>query len=257
MEKIAADINTLAAFCGVRDLERLSPKALRARGLEQADVLVLFGGSILAGGDELLRAMAAGAAKKYLIVGGEGHTTEALRRRVREELGIETAGLSEAEVFNRYLLAHGGRGADALEKKSTNCGNNITLMLELLRREKIPCRSIILMQDATMQRRMAAGLEKHAPEILAINYAAYRAEVTAREGKLAFKAEPHGMWTMERYVSLLMGEIPRLTDDAEGYGPRGKGFIAHVEVPESVRAAFLRLKKVFKDGVRPADSRYA
>lgn len=48
----------------------------------------------------------------------------------------------------------GGRekcgNADALETQSTNCGNNITYLLELLEREKIPCRSIILCQDATM-----------------------------------------------------------------------------------------------------------
>ena len=37
--------------------------------------------------------------------------------------------------------------ADALETQSTNCGNNITYLLE---REKIHCRSIILCQDATM-----------------------------------------------------------------------------------------------------------
>lgn len=37
--------------------------------------------------------------------------------------------------------------------------------------------------------------------------------------------------------SLLWGEIPRLTDDADGYGPRGKNFIAHVDIPTEVRAA--------------------
>ena len=42
------------------------------------------------------------------------------------------------------------------------------------------------------------------------------------------------MWDMERYVSLLMGETPRLTDDAAGYGPHGAGYIAHVDIPEEV-----------------------
>lgn len=39
-----------------------------------------------------------------------------------------------------------------------------------------------------------------------------------------------------------MGEVPRLRDDAEGYGPLGKGFIAHVEVPPEVEAAWQTLR---------------
>ena len=35
-------------------------------------------------------------------------------------------------------------------KRSPPTGNNITYLLELLERGKIPCRSIILCQDATM-----------------------------------------------------------------------------------------------------------
>jgi len=34
-----------------------------------------------------------------------------------------------------------------------------------------------------------------------------------------------------RCVTLLMGEVPRLTDNANGYGPAGRGYIAHVDVP--------------------------
>jgi hypothetical protein len=46
---------------------------------------------------------------------------------------------------------------------------------------------------------------------------------------------------MERFVSLILGEIPRLRDDERGYGPKGRGFIAHVDVPDGVLAAFSRL----------------
>ncbi len=35
-----------------------------------------------------------------------------------------------------------------------------------------------------------------------------------------------------------MGEVPRLRDDTEGYGPRGRDFIAHVDVPEDVDIAY-------------------
>lgn len=71
-----------------------------------------------------------------------------------------------------------------------------------------------------------------------------------RDGELAFRDAPRGMWTMERYLTLLMGEIPRLRDDAEGYGPRGRGFIAHVDVPEEVERAFEFLRAQFPEYVR-------
>lgn len=259
MEKIARSINVLGEFCGCRDVEQLTRKALLpVLGEEQADVMVLFGGSILSGADVLAQAMRGGAAKKYVIVGGEGHTTEALRQRVhREYPDVETAGLPEAEVFARALMRQYGLAVDLLECKSTNCGNNITYLLDLLRENGVSFGSIILTQDASMQRRMAAGLRKFAPDVRIVNYASYRAQVVVRDGALAFVQPIRGMWDMERYISLLLGEIPRLTDDEQGYGPRGKGFIAHVDVPEDVRAAFDCLRGRYAHLVRGANPAYA
>lgn len=259
-EKTAEAINTLGCFCGKRDVEELTPAALkRAFGIEQADVMVLFGGSILAGGDVLACAMEEKIARRYVIVGGRGHTTETLCRQMEREIpGLRTDGLSEAELFQAYLKEKYGREADWLETESTNCGNNITYLLELLKAKKFAWKSIILCQDATMQLRMEAGLRKYMPEdVLPVSYAAYRAEVALRDGRLTYTDDIHGMWEMERYVQLLMGEIPRLTDDAYGYGPAGKDFIAHVDISEEVREAFEELKEVYGDTVREANPLYA
>ena len=62
---------------------------------------------------------------------------------------------------------------------------------------------------------------------------------------------------MERYVTLLMGEIPRLSDDSRGYGPRGKGYIAHVDIPREVRSAFDSLQTEYGDMVRKANPLYS
>ncbi len=43
----------------------------------------------------------------------------------------------------------------------------------------------------------------------------------------------------------MLGEIPRLRDDEKGYGPRGRGYIVHVDVPEEVLAAYERLQRNF------------
>lgn len=50
-------------------------------------------------------------------------------------------------------------------------------------------------------------------------------------------AEQQGVWDLDRYLSLLLGEIPRLRDGPSGYGPRGKGFIEHVDIPPEVEEA--------------------
>ncbi len=157
---------------------------------------------------------------------------------------IETAGLPEAKIFEAYIEHSYGLKADFLECNSTNCGNNITYLLELLKENNISFNSIILAQDASMQHRMEAGLRKYvAEDVTIINYAIYRAHVIVRDSELAFEEEIWGMWDMDRYITLLMGEIPRLSDNADGYGPKGKGFIAHVDIHKEVENAFEGLKK--------------
>ena len=74
--KIAENINILGEFCGKRDVWELSHENLEKKyGFEKADVMVLFGGSIISGGDVLAKAIKEEVAKTYVIVGGAGHTT--------------------------------------------------------------------------------------------------------------------------------------------------------------------------------------
>ena len=251
-------LNTLAAFCGPRDVPELTRGAIRNHlGREQADVMVLFGGSILQGGKVLAQAMREGVAEKYIIVGGEGHTTQALREQMHRACpDICTDHLPEAEIFAAYLHRE-NMTADFLETKSTNCGNNITNLLELLHENNVPHASMILVQDASMQRRMAAGLLRHAPDCRIISYAAYQAVFEEQGGQLVLRSDAWGMWQADRYISLLMGEIPRLRDDETGYGPCGQGFIAHVEIPDEVETAFQNLRCFLGDYTRPANPAYA
>lgn len=258
--KVAENINTLAKFLGTRDIDALNQEELFKRyGIHQVDVMVLFGGSILEGGNVLVSGIKNFVAKKYIIVGGAGHTTDTLRQVVHLEYpDITTTDLSEAEIFQKYIKHVYGCKADYLETKSTNCGNNITYLLDLLKDNNISFKSIILSQDASMQRRMAAGLKKYVKEgVTIINYATYCAKVLNQDEDLAFEDNIHGMWSINRYVNLLMGEIPRLSDDANGYGPNGKNYIAHVDIPENVKIAFEELKMVFGSETREANPLYA
>ena len=234
---ISDAINTLSAFLGRRDVPELTQEALNsAYGFSQADVMVLFGGSIIAGGDMLAQAMRNRVAKTYVIVGGAGHTTQALRDTVQRLYpDIKTQDKCEAEIFQAYLKNRYSLKADYLETKSTHCGNNITNLLALLEDNAVPCENIILTQDATMQLRMCATLLKHRPDLGIVNYAAYKAQITP---DLAYAESIPGMWPIDRFASLLMGEVKRLTDTPDGYGPRGRDFITHVDIPKEVKEAY-------------------
>jgi len=253
---LAQHMNKIGTFCGTRDVPALTSKNIFLKyGFEQADVMVLFGGSILCGGDVLADAIRQGVAKKYIIVGGAGHTTETLRIKMQQQFPqIITSGLTEAEIFSDYIRFQYGLAPDFIEYKSTNCGNNITNLLALLREQGIDCHSIILSQDATMQRRMEAGLRKYCTtDTIIINYATYQATVITKDNCFTFEEDIWGMWDIERYISLLMGEIPRLSDNIDGYGPNGKNYIAHVEIPMEVREAFEVMKAEIGDFARIAN----
>ncbi len=65
------------------------------------------------------------------------------------------------------------------------------------------------------------------------------------------------MWDIPRYRTLLMGEVPRLRDDENGYGPNGAGYLAHVDVPTEVEKAYETLAAAHPEGTRVANTAYA
>lgn len=262
--EIANCINVLGNFCGKRDIDELTAfELMKKYGVEKADVMVLFGGSILAGGDILGNAMKNDVAKKYVIVGGRGHTTASLEEQFYKlypdsDKNSILSEISEAEIFRNYLKHKYNLQPDFLEIHSTNCGNNITNLLKLLKEKNITFKNTIISQDATMQLRMEAILKKYLSEnIKIINFATYSAKVCVKDEKLCFENYIFGMRDIDRYITLLMGEIARLTDDENGYGPKGAGYTAHIDIPEDVKNAFFVLKQIYGDKVRKANPLYA
>ena len=131
-------------------------------------------------------------------------------------------------------------------------------MLDLLSKHKIPFKNIIISQDATMQLRMDATLRKYVSnEIEIINYATYSVKVSEKDGNLTYDKDIPGMWDTDHFITLLMGEIPRLTDDKNGYGPKGKSYLVHIDIPDNVKNAFSQLKKIYTNSVRQANPLYS
>ncbi len=261
IHKIKENINILGKFLGKRDISTLSSKVLMEKyNVSQADILILFGGSIAYGCDVVGNAIINNIAKNFMIVGGEGHTTESLRQTMHNTYPeIITAGKMEADIMSEYIRLKYGIGNILIERKSTNCGNNVIYAMDVMKQSDINPSNIIIVQDATMQCRMDAGFRKclKDSETEIINFASYNVKVEVKNEKLVIEpSDIWGMWDIERYISLLLGEIPRLIDNSHGYGPKGKNYIAHVDVPMSVLKAFEELKTEYGYLVRVANSLY-
>ncbi len=188
---------------------------------EHVDLMLLFGGSLPPGWDQAAAAVALGRVGTLMLVGGRGHTTDVLR-------GLLGAGpeAAEADLMAEHLRRTHGIEEVLLERASTNCGDNVAYARALALRNGLHGRTVALVQDPTMQRRMDAVFRLVWPEAVPVN-----------------RPAPDGRdtWPRERWISLVMGEVPRLRDDEHGYGPRGRGFIAHVDVPNEVEAAHATL----------------
>ncbi|WP_437680294.1 YdcF family protein [Sorangium sp. So ce131] len=251
----ARHVNLISRFLAVRDIPSLTAEACeRAFGRPRADLLILLGSGVLATAERAAEAYGRGLADRLMIAGGIGHSTVHLVNAVkasRKYAGIDAAGKPEAVILAEVARIHAGVDVRevVLEVESTNCGNNATFALRVLKERGLRPETILLMQDPTMQRRTGASFEKAWSDgqerARLVNYAAFVPEVEARDGALRLTAaceqEAAPLWEMERFLSLLSGEIPRLHDDENGYGPRGKGFIGHVDVPDEVLNAYRAL----------------
>lgn len=249
LEQIAENLNTLGNFVAKRDIDSLTKEALmKEYGIEQADLLVLLGGSIAYGCELAGKAFKDGIAKQLMIVGGEGHTTSFLITAIAERYpNIPTKNRTEADLIADLLHEIYGLSKNdfLIEKESTNCGENASFSLKLAKEKGIKPKTVIIMQDSSMQLRMDATYKKVWREWNTefIGYSAYRAHVIIKNGGLAFEEnELWGMWSMEQYITLLLGEIIRLQDTPNGYGPNGKNYIEHVDTPDKVIEAFENLK---------------
>lgn len=160
-----------------------------------------------------------------------------------------------------------------IEDQSKNCGSNASNTKEELEKCGIQNpKSLVAAQDPTMCRRTIASFrkvyenEEHKPEFWSwptfvplVRIINSESDKQLDLSRLDFdipgldEAQLAGLWNMERFLSLIVGEIPRLRDDLEGYGPLGKGFIAHVDIPQDIEEAWGVLSQLIQP--RNADTK--
>ncbi|WP_052282478.1 YdcF family protein [Kluyvera genomosp. 1] len=211
-----------------------------------AQLVVLAGNAVMPTVDAACR-LATLSGGTLLICGGVGHSTSYLYDAMAQHADyrhITVNGQPEATLLAEiaYRFWHIPRERIVIEDQSTNCGENAWFTRRIMEDHGIQAQSATLVQDPTMQRRTMATFSRVWQDVTAsprwISYPGYvPVLINAPEG-VTWQQPAEGLWPVVRYLSLIMGELPRLRDNAQGYGPRGKDFIAHVDIPDDIDAAW-------------------
>ena len=212
----------------------------------QADCIVLAGNAVIPTIDAACE-LAAAHKIPLLISGGIGHSTPflyaAIARHARYNK-VRTTGRTEAAIMGDIARQFWKIPAEKLllEQRSTNCGENARLSWALIRERRLNVKTLVVVQDPTMQRRTMATfarvLEEINDDMCCVSYPGFTPELDNGSYGLRFLPEREGLWPVERYLSLIPGELARLRDDEQGYGPNGRNFIAHVEMPDEIVRAW-------------------
>ena len=257
IEELCQDINRISAYLALGDFAGTGPGP---EVLRELDVIALLGNQVIATLTSACALMQRSPAAVLLLSGGIGHSTpllyDNLRRSsygglVREGLVLET--MAEAEMFAAVARAafQIPAGRILIENRSTNTAENARYSLQSLQDAKRGQGPVLIVQDPTMQRRSMLTWEREAEiagsDAQTLSHAAFVPQVEpglepGSAGMPRFVAgQIEGTWTMERFLALILGEIRRLRDDEDGYGPKGRDFLPHVEIPEPVIESYLRL----------------
>ena len=239
----------VARYLARRDVPRLDADSLGG----PVDLLVLAGSAVLASAQVVAAAWRDGLCRRVLVTGGTGHSTVHLHDAVRAEPALRRIAVedrAEADVLADVLTGPLAvpSGALLVEREAAHTGANAALSLELLEREGVPAATVLLVQDPTMQRRTHATFERAwaGRDVRLTSWAPCVPEPLAPE---PLAAGPRPAWTWGRFCGLLDGEVRRLTDDADGYGPRGRNHFDAVDLPERVREAARLLARLQPDAV--------
>lgn len=249
-ESVINDMNRLSHFLAFDQTSGKGPEG-------EPSLLILLGNAILPTAEAAFQALAQGRISRLLIAGGIGHSTELLYQAVQTHpryRHIHTSGRSEAEVLNDIGVqcCAAPQKQILLETASTNCGDNALQARRVLDLVDENYSHITLVQDPLMQLRTDASF-RHVwldrPEVTFLNWPVLVPQLEREDEGLRFAGEGHhSLWTLPRFVSLLLGEIPRLRNAPGGYGPRGAGFIAEVEIPAEIEEIYARLRPVLEAG---------
>ncbi len=132
----------------------------------------------------------------------------------------------EADLFARIAVEKGVPPADIfIENKSTNTGENIRYVQQMLQEKQRSVRSFILVQKPYMERRSLATFEK--------NWPGQQFMVTSPQ--ISFEDYPTRDIPLEKVINIMVGDLQRIR-----LYP-AKGFQTYQDIPSNVWNAYERL----------------
>jgi uncharacterized SAM-binding protein YcdF (DUF218 family) len=144
-------------------------------------------------------------------------------------LGRLTEGMwneSEADKFARIAVDMGVPAENILiENRSTNTGENIVLVKQLLIEKKLDPQSFIVVQKPYMERRSYATFMKHWPD----------KQLVVTSPQISLNEYPTTDLSMDMVINIMVGDLQRI----KLYG--AKGFQIPQEIPGLVWQAYERL----------------
>lgn len=234
MTKTAQALNQLLTY-----LAHIEPKTLREF---KPDLLILAGNSLPA-----LTQYAGDCAQRLacplLLVGGHGHATQHLVDQL-QHVHLLPAGQfdfnwSEAGLNGFVLTQQGCSQPLYYERLSQNTGENARFAWQVVQRYHLTAQRVALIQDPFLQRRTRLTFGQNWPATTCF-YTANPELPKFLSLKPQIKTQPATAatwWSQPYLLALAVGEIQRLQDTPQGYGPCGAGFIPHVTVPTEVLQA--------------------
>lgn len=228
------------------DEELIARYLARRDPVEQpVDLVVLMGSAVLESVEVAAQAHRLHAAP-VLVSGGIGHSTHYLDDAIRRR-GLNVAtGRPESHVFRELLRGYGVPDEQiVIEDRSANCGENADFTRRLIDAPK----TLLLIQDPTMQRRTHACFVRSFADLPGTTLLSHAPLVPwiGPDHVSAGPGQPE-IWSRERFRSLLLGELHRLSPEV--YGPDGRNFIDRVDIPPDVRAAYSRLAAEHPSAIR-------
>ncbi len=249
---LCKDLNAVAGWLAFDDCPVIADRA----GL--MDAIVLLGNQTIPTLTAACELAQTNPQATLVFSGGFGHATHFLFENLAASSAYQelvraahlTAELGEAELY--AVIAHRIFEIPAerirVESQSTNGGENARFSLRLLQQEGLAASDIVLLQDPLMQRRSLLTWKMEAERAgittgRVQSHAAFVPQVEQEPGELPRLIAAHatGTWPFARYLGLLLGEVARLHDDENGYGPRGKNFLPHIDIPAEVWSAYQRV----------------
>jgi len=255
-------VNTLGAWLALDDFAPVGPSDAE---LADLDAILLFGNQAVATLTAACTLACRATQARLLFSGGVGHSTALLYENLRrstygsllDDASIR-AGMAEAEIYASVAQRafHLPASRILIEAESRHTGENARFSLRTLAAQGIGGGKILLLQDPTMQRRSVLTWRHEAEQagmlMEARSHAAFVPQVALGGGAVAeFAPGPsRNSWTLPRFFGLLMGEVERLRDDENGYGPQGKNFLPHVEIPATVLESYRQLAEAASQAAR-------